>query len=121
MNSLQDAIGKLRIHLWRKTTAYPCNPDRLNPVQEFLMSLTVPPLSTSNHAYEDIEPPQGDPTATSQLQRQNAVDIPATQQPSHQPCERAVPEKQREVITQSASSAPSVPPTRRPSDVYLLD
>ena len=27
----------------------------------------VLPLSTSNHAYEDIEVPQGGPTATSQL------------------------------------------------------
>ena len=77
-------------------------------------------LSASNHAfrvYEDIEPTQGGPTATSQLQRQNAVDMPATQQPSHQPREPAVPEKQRKMSTKSASSAPPVPTTRRPSDV----
>ena len=80
----------------------------------------VLPLSASNHAfrvYEDIEPLQGGPTATSQLQRQNAVDMPATQQPSHQLREPAVPEKQRKMSTQSASSAPLVPTTRRPSDV----
>ena len=41
----------------------------------------VLPLSTSNHAYEDIEPQQGGQTATSELQRQNSVDMPATQQP----------------------------------------
>ena len=80
----------------------------------------VLPLSASNHAfrvYEDIEPLQGGPTATSQLQRQNAVDMPATQQPSHQPCEPAVPEKQRKMSTQSASSARPVPTTRRTFDV----
>ena len=43
----------------------------------------VLPLSTSNHAYEDIEPQQGDQTATSELQRQNAVNMPPTQQPFH--------------------------------------
>ena len=78
----------------------------------------VLPLSASNHAfrvYEDIEPTQGGPTATSQLQRQNAVDMPATQQPSHQPLEPAVLEKQRKMSIQSASSAPPVPATRRPS------
>ena len=77
----------------------------------------VLPLSTSNHAYEDIELPQGGPTATSQLQRQNAVDMPATQQPSHQPREPAVPQKQRKMSTQSASTAPPAPAARRPSDV----
>ena len=77
----------------------------------------VLPLSTSNHAYEDIELPQGRPTATSQLQRQNAVDMPATQQPSHQPREPAVLEKQRKMSTQGASSARPAPATRRPSDV----
>ena len=80
----------------------------------------VLPLSTSNHAFrvhEDIEPLQGGPTATSQLRRQNAVDMPATQQPSHPPCEPAVPEKQRKMSTQSASSARPVPTTRRTFDV----
>ena len=41
----------------------------------------VLPLSTFNHAYEDIEPQQGGQTATSELQRQNSVDMPATHQP----------------------------------------
>ena len=80
----------------------------------------VLPLSASNHAfrvYEDIEPLQGAPSATSQLQRQNAVDMPATQQPSHQPREPAVPQKQRKMSTQSASTAPPAPAARRPSDV----
>ena len=80
----------------------------------------VLPLSASNHAfrvYEDIETPQGGQSAKSQLQRQNAVDMPATQQLSHQPREPAAPEKQRKMSTQSASSAPPVPTTRRPSDV----
>ena len=80
----------------------------------------VLPLSASNPAfrvYEDIEPPQEGTTATSQLQRQNAVDMPAPQQPLHHPREPAVPEKQRKISTQSASSAPPVPTTRRPFDV----
>ena len=80
----------------------------------------VLPLSASNPAfrvYEDIEPPQGGPTATSQLQRQNAVNMPAPQQPLHHPREPAVPEKQRKIRTQSASSAPPLPTTRRPFDV----
>ena len=74
----------------------------------------VLPLSASNPAfrvYEDIEPPQEGPTSTSQLQRQNAVDMPAPQQPLHHPRE------QRKISTQSASSAPPVPTTRRPFDV----
>ena len=77
----------------------------------------VLPSSASNHAYEDIEPPQEGPTATSQLRRQNAVDMPAPQQPLHHPREPAVPEKKRKISTQSASSAPPVPTTRRPFDV----
>ena len=80
----------------------------------------VLPLSASNHAfrvYEDVKPPQGGQSAKSQLQRQIAVDMPATQQLSHQPPEPAAPEKQRKMSTQSASSAPPVPTTRRPSDV----
>ena len=80
----------------------------------------VLPLSASNHAfrvYEDIEPPQEGPTATSQLRRQNAVDMPAPQQPLHHPREPAVPEKQRKISIQSASSAPPLPTTRRPFDV----
>ena len=74
-------------------------------------------FSASNPAfrvYEDIEPPQEGPT---QLHRQNAVDMPAPQQPLRHPREPAVPEKQRKISIQSASSAPPVPTTRRPFDV----
>ena len=70
----------------------------------------VLPLSASNPAfrvYEDIEPPPEGPT----------VDMPAPQQPLHHPHEPAVPEKKRKISTQSTSSAPPVPTTRRPFDV----
>ena len=70
----------------------------------------VLPLSSSNPAfrvYEDIEPPPEGPT----------VDMPAPQQPLHHPREPAVPEKKRKISTQSTSSAPPVPTTRRPFDV----
>ena len=70
----------------------------------------VLPLSASNPAcrvYEDIEPPPEGPT----------VDMPAPQQPLHHPREPAVPEKKRKISTQSTSSAPPVPTTRRPFDV----
>ena len=67
----------------------------------------VLPLSNSNHAYEDIEPQEGGQTATSQLQRQNAVDMPATQQPfHHHPRLRSLTD---------TSKPPPVPSTRRPS------
>ena len=70
----------------------------------------VLPLSASNPAfrvYEDIEPPPEGPT----------VDMPAPQQPLHHPREPALLEKKRKISTQSASSAPPVPTTRRPFDV----
>ena len=70
----------------------------------------VLPLSASNPAlrvYEDIEPAPERPT----------VDMPTPQQPLHHPREPAVPEKKRKISTQSASSAPPVPTTRRPFDV----
>ena len=70
----------------------------------------VLPLSASNPAfrvYEDIEPLPEGPT----------VDMPAPQQPLHHPREPAVPEKKRKISTQSTSSAPPVPTTRRPFDV----
>ena len=57
-------------------------------------------FNRGSRVYEDIEPP---------------VDMSATRQPSHQPREPAVPEKQRKMSSQSASSAPPVPTTRRPS------
>ena len=67
----------------------------------------VLPLSTSNHAYEDIEPQQGGQTATSELQRQNAIDMPATRQPfHHHPRLRSLTD---------TSKPPPVPSTRRPS------
>ena len=70
----------------------------------------VLPLSASNPAcrvYEDIEPPPEGPT----------VDMPAPQQPLHHPREPALLEKKRKISTQSTSSAPPVPTTRRPFDV----
>ena len=69
----------------------------------------VLPLSTSNHAYEDIEPQEGGQTATSQLQRQNAVDMPATQQPFHHH------PRLRSLTVTDTSKPPPVPSTRRPS------